>query len=381
MVILIRRFSDFHFKMGYARRYKSYHGSSGRSRRSLWYRTRRSVSTARYGALSRLRRDVRKMAQGRIQNWRQTKMTGTGLKIRRRGRRAKRRYRIKKRRQYRRGKRRYINWLYRNRPAVYYSVSQGNGNVRAVNLGIFTGTTVNVPNLDVSTTVDVNPDEPASTSTQLSDYICYKSHFKFIFNMWSGSEMEEMLYRTGYIRILCFRKWGSVVPTGVENSIFSIFKYPYLATSGYVKGFYKEWCKQFGVQLYIDKLLRVSDDTKWTAEYQVNIYPNIHTRYDSQADANRYFYQFVIIGGFGADEKFGNVYKNGSSPADATNSAMIRFNYNTVNYWKYVNGMVVASGSTTAYRPSGLVTTATSNRPRSIKMDIVDEQVAERQVD
>ncbi|KAH7817464.1 uncharacterized protein MONOS_16681 [Monocercomonoides exilis] len=63
-------------------------------------------------------------------------------------------------------------------------------------------------------------------------------------------------YTHAYIRVISFRKYGSAVTNDVQESLWSMFKYPYLLTSGYVTGFKSRWLKEFGIQLYSDKLLR-----------------------------------------------------------------------------------------------------------------------------
>lgn len=302
------------------------------------------------------------LGQGRIQNWKQIKQTGTGKKIHRRGRKSRyRRRRALKR--YRIRKRKFINFMYRNRPPLYYSYSQINGIIPAYNLPIFDATDgpVYYPEGAVYSNL-INTSVPNQVSTQHSDYILYKKRFEMFFHFADGV-FPVGNYSHAYVRVLIFRKWGSY-PEGIESNIWSMFKYPYILTSGYVQGFRRRWLKQFGAQLYSDKLLRISEDTKWTTEYKISIYPNEHTRFNSVVDTDHYYYQMIILGGFGVEDKYDNLFKTGAAGS-------LTFNYSiiTTNYWKFVSGMPINSNQTTFFTPNGLPSTDQSNRPRVAEIE------------
>ncbi|KAH7815021.1 uncharacterized protein MONOS_6097 [Monocercomonoides exilis] len=165
-------------------------------------------------------------------------------------------------------------------------------------------------------------------------------------------------YSHAYVRVLIFRKWGSYVQS-LQSRIWSMFKYPNILTSGYVHGFRRRWLKEFGAQLYSDKLLRISDETNWVTEYKINIYPNAHTRYNSVVDTDRYYYTMVILGGFGPEDKFSNTWNT-----EQVSSLTLTYNMNVINYWKFVSGMPINENQIQYFSVSGLPTQDSSNRPR-----------------
>ncbi|KAH7815557.1 uncharacterized protein MONOS_18320 [Monocercomonoides exilis] len=234
--------------------------------------------------LARRRVNLNSIGQGRVQNWKQIKQTGTGKKIHRRV-------------------------------------------------------------------------TPQQISTQHSDYILYKSRYEMYFHYGDG-RYPLTGYSHAYVRVLIFRKWGSYVQS-LQSRIWSMFKYPNILTSGYVHGFRRRWLKEFGAQLYSDKLLRISDETNWVTEYKINIYPNAHTRYNSVVDTDRYYYTMVILGGFGPEDKFSNTWT-----AEQVSSLTLTYNMNVINYWKFVSGMPINENQIQYFSVSGLPTQDSSNRPR-----------------
>ncbi|KAH7823473.1 uncharacterized protein MONOS_8252 [Monocercomonoides exilis] len=223
--------------------------------------------------LSKGRVNLNATGQGRVQNWKQIKQTGSGKKIHKRGRRYRYRMRKIRRRRYRRRRYRYL-------------ISYPDNAVFLVN---------------------INPASPTQTDPKC-DYILYK--------------------------------------------------YPWLATSGYVSGFKKRWLRELGAQLYIDKLLRVSDETKWTTEFKFNVYPNRHDRFNDNLDIDYWHYTIVMLAGFGPEDKFSNLY-------GAAQTASLQVNYRAVrnSYWKYASGMPLVANQTTVYNVPGIPDTGKNNQP------------------
>ncbi|KAH7819229.1 uncharacterized protein MONOS_17969 [Monocercomonoides exilis] len=157
--------------------------------------------------------------------------------------------------------------------------------------------TVQIPQNQI---IQMESTTPAGDDIQRSDYINYMSRYKFTFNVGPVNPGDAQRYwQVPYVRVLVFRKWGyrPNENNDLKNIIYTMFKYPELITSGYVKNFRRIWCKQYGVQLYIDKLLRVTGDTNYVTEYECKIYPKKHTRYDGFGDRARWYYDAVILAG------------------------------------------------------------------------------------
>ena len=246
------------------KRYKSYHRFTKRKyyrypgiNKALLYYLRKGEESRR-----KTLQAVRRYGQGRVENWKQTKPTGMGLvKKRRRGKEAKRRYYAKKKKIFRKRKSKYLTWLYKNRPAVYYSFKKNQNTFQLYNYALPNNAQNSVLNdIEDDQIFDIDPIPPTSTDGLRCDYINYMCKLKMVFNVGKYGAAPGMYYHVPYIRVLVFRKWGASPNTGsqIKDNIYTMFKYPALMTSGYVKGFKTMWCKQFGVQLYIDKLLRVT---------------------------------------------------------------------------------------------------------------------------
>lgn len=312
--------------------------------------------------MDNLRKAVEKSSQGRVQNWKQIRQTGTGIKIRRRGRRYRRRRMRYLKRRYRRRRYRYVSWLYRNRPPIYKSYSANSFSFGAFNPPIFDDPTSTVQVSYPVTSIfsyRVEYNFPDIVDNQKADYILYKQTWNLFFHFSAGL-YNTSDYTHAYVRVIIFRKYGELISSDLQSSLWSMFKTPALLTSGYVSGFRRRWCKQFGVQLYSDKLLRVSEETNWTTQYNINLYPNIHNRYDSEQDSNHYYYQAYIIAGFGAEDKFNlNIITSGSNSALNVNGKIIR-----TSYWKFVSGMPLNSSENNSYLVTGLPNSEQSIRPK-----------------
>ncbi|KAH7819233.1 uncharacterized protein MONOS_17971 [Monocercomonoides exilis] len=312
------------------------------------------------------------MVRGRVENWKQTKQTGMGLlKKRRRGRKAKIRYKIKKRKIFKKARSKYVTWLYKNRPDIYYSVDHTVETFTAYNyaLSYTTLNPIDLVQIPQNQIIQMESTTPAGDDIQRSDYINYMSRYKFTFNVGPVNPGDAQRYwQVPYVRVLVFRKWGyrPNENNDLKNIIYTMFKYPELITSGYVKNFRRIWCKQYGVQLYIDKLLRVTGDTNYVTEYECKIYPKKHTRYDGFGDRARWYYDAVILAGTGVQDKFNNTY---GTVDENLATCKINMVCHTTNYWKYVAGMRLPSADDQeTYKPCGNTVNPFSPAPRSMKI-------------
>ncbi|KAH7819231.1 uncharacterized protein MONOS_16102 [Monocercomonoides exilis] len=106
------------------RRYKSFHRFAKRKyyrypgiNKALLYYLRKGEESRR-----KTLQAVRRYGQGRVENWKQTKQTGMGLlKKRRRGRKAKIRYKIKKRKIFKKARSNSDSSKSNYSDGVYYS--------------------------------------------------------------------------------------------------------------------------------------------------------------------------------------------------------------------------------------------------------------------
>lgn len=311
----------------------------------------------------RLFNAIKKAGQGRVPNWKQVKQTGVGLKVRRKHRRGKV-ARIKRRRRIRRSKRKYFNWLYRNRPIPYRSIAGGRSTLQVYNMAMdYTLNSLQYPG-DSYLMYNVNPSFPGTNPDYKSNYICYKINYNFLFHyddLLTGDMNNRFTH--AYIRVLVFRKWGAHPNFG--SDIWSMFKRPYLMTSGYVHGFKRIWCANFNVQLYMDKLLRISGDTNWVTQFHFNIYPRMKSLWTTAAEPNRWFYSIIILGGFGAEDKYDNLFTSQSGTAQCS----VDIKYDTVSYFRYSNGMPTTTTDSTRYVPVGTDFAAIGPVPNSMDVE------------
>ncbi|KAH7817480.1 uncharacterized protein MONOS_18112 [Monocercomonoides exilis] len=286
-------------------------------------------------------------------------------RIHRRGRRSRYRIRRIKARKYRIRKRKYLGWLYKNRPPIYQSYHGGEFKFSLYNMAVYVGDqSVEEYPSDSIYSFRVTGEVPPQLESPKVDYILYKQRWEFIINIQAGS-LQPSAFTHAYVRVLVFRKWGSDITNSLQTSLWSMFKNPAIMTSGYVTGFRRRWCKEFGVQLYQDKLLRISDETNWTTEFKCNFYPNIHSRYNSTFDQDYWHYQIYLIGGYGPEDKFNNLW-NGSGSSELN----VSVKYIRLNQWKYVSGMPLTAGQLDVFKVSGIPDKIQSNQPRIGGVDV-----------
>nr|WGN90633.1 capsid protein [Banfec virus 5] len=351
--------------MSPATRSKLFHGSMKMAKSVGGYMLRSARSYARTYGLNRkrsLNNSLQNIGQGRVQNWKQIKMTGTGKKIHRRGRRYRYRRRRVLKRRYSRNKRRYLGWLYKNRPAIYQSFVSDKFTMGVYNMPIYrSGDAVVTYPGDSIYSFNITNDAPDQLTNLRADYILFKQRWEFIFRF-SNDSANVTSFTHAYVRVISFRKYGQPVSNDVQSSLWSMFKYPYLLTSGYVTGFKRRWCKEFGIQLYSDKLLRISDETNWVTEYKINFYPRMHTRYNTKFDQDRWYYRIFIIAGFGPEDKYHNPYVV-NVPPRAT--LTLNVDYNRGSYWKFVTGMPLSEADQQKMLVTGVPDQVQGNEPKS----------------
>ncbi|KAH7819239.1 uncharacterized protein MONOS_17977 [Monocercomonoides exilis] len=313
------------------RRYKSFHRFAKRKyyrypgiNKALLYYLRKGEESRR-----KTLQAVRRYGQGRVENWKQTKQTGMGLlKKRRRGRKAKIRYKIKKRKIFKKARSKYVTWLYKNRPDIYYSVDHTVETFTAYNyaLSYTTLNPIDLVQIPQNQIIQMESTTPAGDDIQRSDYINYMSRYKFTFNVGPVNPGDAQRYwQVPYVRVLVFRKWGyrPNENNDLKNIIYTMFKYPELITSGYVKNFRRIWCKQW-------------------------------------------YYDAVILAGTGVQDKFNNTY---GTVDENLATCKINMVCHTTNYWKYVAGMRLPSADDQeTYKPCGNTVNPFSPAPRSMKI-------------